>query len=184
MACPSGLTPGRTWGLLPRLVNVAFRKARALGRLTRVRAWWDRLPIPPQHVVPLVIGLLLPRRRALPRRAVPLGVCLLLDGTAVNVWAVLARGGGDLEHPAVLVTDGPYAFSRNPMYVGWSLIHLGAGLAARSPWVLASWLYPLSLLHRGVLAEERMLVEEFGEEFEEYAAQVPRYLGLRPGSRR
>lgn len=107
---------------------------------------------------------------------------MLLGGVAVNVWAVLARGISDLEHPAALVTDGPYAFSRNPMYVGWSLIHLGAGLAARSPWVLASWLYPVSLVHRAVLAEERMLVEQFGEAFEEYAAQVPRYLRLRLGS--
>lgn len=63
-------------------------------------------------------------------------------GTAgLNVWALGERrrrsaGTFDLERPEILVDSGPYAITRNPMYVGWWLIQLGAGsLAGSSPHV-------------------------------------------------
>ena len=84
-----------------------------------------------------------------------------------------------MERPQSLVTTGPYAFSRHPMYVGWWLAHLGLGMTRGSGWVFAT--VPLAALadHRGVLSEERELVRMFGREYEEYAERTPRYLFVR-----
>ena len=144
---------------------------------------WDSLPLPAEHAVGIVAGLLLHRhagRRRLPAAAAPAGWPLVAAGVALNVWAVAARGGEAIERPDLLVTDGPQAWTRNPMYVGWTLLHVGVGLLARSPWVLATWPVSFALVHRSVLHEERGLAQRFGREFTEYRTQVPRYVGL-PG---
>ena len=144
---------------------------------------WGRLPLPAEHAVGMVVGLLLHRdvgRRRLPAAAAPVGWPLVVAGVALNAWAVAARGGEAIEHPSVLVTGGPQAWTRNPMYVGWTLLHVGVGLLARSPWVLATWPVSFALVHRSVLREERGLAQRFGREFTDYRTQVPRYVGL-PG---
>ena len=75
------------------------------------------------------------------------------------------------------MSTGPYAISRNPMYVGWALLHLGGAVTIGSAWVAAT--FPLSgiWLHRQVLQEECRLDAAFGEEFREWRATVPRYVG-------
>jgi protein-S-isoprenylcysteine O-methyltransferase Ste14 len=77
------------------------------------------------------------------------------------------------------VTSGPYAVSRNPMYVGWALIQLGIGVAAGSGWVLATLPFVGAAVHREVLSEEQRLSEKFGDEYEAYCATVGRYLPQR-----
>ncbi len=144
---------------------------------------WDRLPLPAEHAVGMVAGLLLQRHataRQLPPAAAPAGWPLVAAGVGLNVWAVAARRGEAIERPARLVTDGPQVWTRNPMYVGWALLHLGVGLLARSPWVLAAWPVSFALVHRSVLEEERRLAQQFGREFTEYRTRVPRYVRL-PG---
>jgi protein-S-isoprenylcysteine O-methyltransferase Ste14 len=145
---------------------------------------WERLPLPAEHAVPMAAGIVLQRMthgRRLPRAACPAGVPLVVAGLMVNGWAVAVRGGLSLEQDP-LATGGPYAHSRNPMYVGWTLIHLGAGLLTRSPWVFAGWPISVALLHRWVLREEEELEAQFGREFTSYRERVPRYVRL-PGRR-
>jgi protein-S-isoprenylcysteine O-methyltransferase Ste14 len=48
------------------------------------------------------------------------------------------------------VTEGAYALTRNPMYVGWSLAVLGLGLAAPSAWLVATGLLAMTALDREV----------------------------------
>jgi protein-S-isoprenylcysteine O-methyltransferase Ste14 len=147
-------------------------------------ALWNRLPLPAEHVVAMLAGLVLQARdpsRRLPESVARAGWLLLGAGVALNAWAVLARGSGDIEHPDRLVTAGPYGYVRHPMYVGWSLVHLGSGLATRSVWMVATWPAAFGVLHRAVLREERHLAAEFGTETTDYARSVPRYLPrLRP----
>jgi protein-S-isoprenylcysteine O-methyltransferase Ste14 len=82
----------------------------------------------------------------------------------------------DLSSPEQLVTSGPYALSRNPMYVGWALAHLGIGLATGSGWTLATLPAAGLWIHRDVVREEHRLHESFGDEYERYSERVGRYL--------
>lgn len=77
-----------------------------------------------------------------------------------------------------LVTDGVYAWSRNPQSVGWALVLLGAGLMGRSGSTLAlAMLYWISCLV-WVPLEERALHDQLGKHYDDYRRRVPRYFGL------
>ena len=139
---------------------------------------WSRLPLPEQHVAGLVLGLAVDRLSSirLPPWTTPIGLALAVAGVTVNAAAVQARGGENLDRPSGLVDRGPYAWTRNPMYLGWSMIHLGTALALRSPGMAITWPAAVTMVHRGILAEERELAARFGPEFAKYSASVPRYL--------
>jgi isoprenylcysteine carboxyl methyltransferase (ICMT) family protein YpbQ len=78
-----------------------------------------------------------------------------------------------LAHPAQVVTSGPYAVSRNPMYLGWALLLLGVGVVRGSWWMISAVPAAAALVHRDVRGEERTLDDAFGEEFHKYQATVP-----------
>lgn len=111
------------------------------------------------------------------------GAGLVLTGVGMNFWALAERrrrstGPFALERPEELVTTGPYAITRHPMYVGWWLIQLGAGTLAGSSWVLATLPAELLVEHRFVQSEEAVLAELFGQSYLDYADRVPRYFGF------
>ena len=84
----------------------------------------------------------------------------------------------DLARPERLVTTFPYSVSRNPMYVGWALIHLGAGLVTGSGWIIATLPAAAAWVHADIGREERRLAEVFGPAYERYRVAVPLYLTL------
>jgi len=76
-----------------------------------------------------------------------------------------------------LLFQGPYRFTRNPMYVGLTVIQFGLGLALNNLWI--SLLAPVSLLvvhFLAVLPEEKYLGEKFGDSYRAYLTKVRRYL--------
>jgi protein-S-isoprenylcysteine O-methyltransferase Ste14 len=85
-----------------------------------------------------------------------------------------AAGPVNLDGPERLVTSGPYAVSRNPMYVGWALLHVGAGMSARSGWMLVAFPLAAARVHHQILQEERELGEKFPAEYARYRGEVPR----------
>ena len=106
---------------------------------------------------------------------------MVLAGCLLNAWAWNERRRGevgefDLERPGTLVTTGPYAFTRHPMYVGWWFIHGGIGVFRGSAWVLVT--LPLAVLseRRTVTDEEETLAGVFGDRYTRYTRSVPRYL--------
>ena len=111
-----------------------------------------------------------------PRRAV--GVPLLLGALALAAWGVLAAAEVDLARPGDLVRRGPYAFSRNPMYVAATAVYVGIALVADAAWPLL--LLPAVLLatHLIVTGEERSLEARFG------AAPAEWHSGVSPPRRR
>jgi protein-S-isoprenylcysteine O-methyltransferase Ste14 len=141
------------------------------------------VPLPQGHTAGL-LGLLvmdhlvpIPRPGRL-RGQRPTGVVLALIGTALNVWAVAERrrmttGTFGLEEPEDLVTSGPYALTRHPMYLGWGLIHLGIGLARKSTWVLVTLPIAIAVDHRATLREDAELARAFGDDFDRYRRRRP-----------
>jgi protein-S-isoprenylcysteine O-methyltransferase Ste14 len=93
-------------------------------------------------------------------------------GLAVRAWAA-----GHLAKNQKLATSGPYAFTRNPLYLGTTL--MGAGLAmAGGNWILAlSFAVLFAAIYWPVIRrEEEYLGREFGEDYRRYAERVPLFL--------
>jgi protein-S-isoprenylcysteine O-methyltransferase Ste14 len=84
--------------------------------------------------------------------------------------------------PGRLLESGPYALSRNPMYLGHVIFTVGLALALRSPLTLLLVAERSRRFRRQVLADEVRLQEKFGETYRAYCARVPRWLpGFPPG---
>jgi protein-S-isoprenylcysteine O-methyltransferase Ste14 len=96
-------------------------------------------------------------------------------GLALVIAAVRERGPGSLEEPGTLLTRGLHGRSRNPMYLGFSMVQLGLAGATRNVWILASYPVSAGVLHQSILREERWLRAKFGDEYDTYRAGVPRY---------
>ena len=76
-----------------------------------------------------------------------------------------------------LIAGGPYRFTRNPMYLGMTLIELGLGLVFDNLWISLFAFPALLTVHLiAVLPEERYLSEKFGESYRLYLTRVRRYL--------
>jgi protein-S-isoprenylcysteine O-methyltransferase Ste14 len=89
---------------------------------------------------------------------------------------VRAAAGVDLERSNQLIDKGPYALSRNPMYVAWTVGYMGVALAAGTAWPLLLLPVVLVLTHVAVMREERFLERSFGAAYRNYSISVRRYL--------
>ena len=79
---------------------------------------------------------------------------------------------------SVLVTEGPNRFTRNPMYVGMAgLLSAHALYRGSALLMLPAAGFVVAIDQRQIPAEEAALREQFGEQFEQYCAAVPRWLG-------
>ena len=84
-----------------------------------------------------------------------------------------------------LVTTGPYAWSRNPMFVGFALMQAGAALTLDSLWALLALPVAIAVTTETVIrVEEAYMRGRFGAEYDEYATGVRRWLGRRRAARR
>jgi protein-S-isoprenylcysteine O-methyltransferase Ste14 len=138
------------------------------------------------YAIPLVIGLLVERgfpTRATPDRlAAPLGIGCLALGLALAGAAVRRfRAASTTLQPWVattaLVTGGPFRFSRNPIYLGYTLLYLGVAFWVNSLWPLLLLPALLWLMHRLVInREEAYLERQFGEGYLVYRSKVRRWL--------
>lgn len=95
---------------------------------------------------------------------------------AIGLW-LRARAAGHLHKQEVLTTGGPYAHTRNPLYLGSFILIIGAAIAAHS-WASALILFSyFALFYSFVMRrEERELYVHHGDAFREYAQAVPLFL--------
>jgi protein-S-isoprenylcysteine O-methyltransferase Ste14 len=90
----------------------------------------------------------------------------------------IAGGHGFASTPAALVTDGPYAVTRNPMYLGHLVFAAGLVGATRSPLAVALFIERLVRFRRRVAVDETRLERLFGDEYRAYRQRVPRWIRL------
>lgn len=89
----------------------------------------------------------------------------------------IAGGHGFESTPTALVTDGPYAMTRNPMYLGHLIFMAGLVGATRSPLAVALFVERIVRFRRRVAIDEARLERLFGDEYRSYRARVPRWIG-------
>lgn len=119
----------------------------------------------------------------LPRAArLGLALALLLAATVLLAGALgrfhAARTNPEPWKPSTtVVADGVYRYTRNPMYLGMTLVYLALALAMDSGVALLLVPALLALVHVGVIArEERYLEAKFGDDYRRYRASVRRWL--------
>lgn len=147
-----------------------------------------RFPPPLLFAAGFMAGLLLDSRWPLPAQwlrsagmeqvgllLVSIGFLIMLTGI-ITFWR--ARVAVIPNRPArALVTDGIYAWTRNPMYTGLTIAYLGGVLLTASAWAFLLLPLVVFLLVRMVIQrEERHLLERFPAEYAEYRARTRRWL--------
>jgi protein-S-isoprenylcysteine O-methyltransferase Ste14 len=104
-------------------------------------------------------------------RFLAFGAVLIVPGLLIRALASV-----HVRKNEALATSGPYAYTRNPLYLGSLLIGIGFAVGARSWWVGALLVVMFFAIYVPVIrGEEKFLKEKFPE-FEEYARRVPRML--------
>jgi protein-S-isoprenylcysteine O-methyltransferase Ste14 len=102
---------------------------------------------------------------------------LLLDGMAAGLFRRRGTAVEPWKPSTVLIHEGPYRFSRNPIYVGFAITYAGLAIAMDS-FVALLLLSPcLLMIDRFVIQrEERYLAAKFGADYEAYRQKVRRWL--------
>ncbi len=114
--------------------------------------------------------------------ALAVGLSLAAIGIGLAAFSVraFARAGTSVVPglpSTALVTSGPYAITRNPIYIGFVLVYFGFAIVLTSVWVLLLLIPVLLIFQRGVVErEEAYLERQFGEAYRKYRARVPRWL--------
>jgi protein-S-isoprenylcysteine O-methyltransferase Ste14 len=107
----------------------------------------------------------------------PTAGIFFLIGTILGAWGNLALGmRATLGLGDRLVIKGPYHYTRNPQYIGDSLMIIGFMLLMNSWMVWVIGILALMLNTLAPFTEEPWLLERYGESYQEYMRQVPRFI--------
>lgn len=114
----------------------------------------------------------------------------LFIGVAVAIPGVFLRAlaSGHVRKNEALTTTGPYAHTRNPLYLGSLILAVGFVIAARNWWIAGVMIFLFLLVYVPVIRSEETFLRAKFPEFEKYANEVPRLLprlssgGSEPGS--
>jgi len=102
----------------------------------------------------------------------------IIAGTVIVIPGITLRAlaSGHVKKNEELTTTGPYAYVRNPLYLGSLLMAFGFAVAARSVWVLLLMLLMFSFIYVPVIRQEEAYLREVFANFDNYARNVPRLL--------
>jgi protein-S-isoprenylcysteine O-methyltransferase Ste14 len=103
-------------------------------------------------------------------------------GSALAAWAVMTlmrHRTTVMPHSTAtaLVTDGPYAWRRNPIYLGEVFMLFGVAELTKNVWfVILAFVFALLLTYLQILPEERHLASRFGDAWRDYAEKTRRWI--------
>ena len=103
--------------------------------------------------------------------SIAIGTLIVLPGILLRALA-----SGHVKKNEELTTSGPYAYTRNPLYLGSLIMAIGFAVAARSGWVLLVMVLMFFVIYLPVIRAEEVFLRQKFSAFEEYARQVPRLL--------
>lgn len=103
------------------------------------------------------------------------GLPVCAAGLALRAWAA-----GHLRKNERLTMSGPYAWVRNPLYLGTLLIAVGCTVAAAQPWLALLAAAVFLLVYQPVMEQEEQHLAKLFPEFTEYAARVPQLWPKKP----
>jgi len=101
-------------------------------------------------------------------KSVLVGAGLVIPGLVIRALA-----SGYLQKNKQLATGGPYAYTRNPLYLGSLTLSVGFALAARSWWIVAGIVLLFFVIYLPVIRAEEAFLRERFPQFDEYAREVP-----------
>lgn len=104
-------------------------------------------------------------------RSILLGSIVVLPGLILRALA-----SGYVEKNEQLTTTGPYAYTRNPLYLGSLVLAAGFAVAARSGWIVLGMAVLFVAVYLPVIRAEEAFLRERFPEFADYARRVPRLL--------
>ena len=131
-------------------------------------------------VLEAVVPLPVPAAHAFPRYVA--GAALAVCGFVMIVMGTRRFQAAGTNIPpnlptTALVVDGIYRRTRNPLYLGATLVYLGLSVAAGSFWAIGLVIPLLGVINTGVIArEERYLERKFGDAYRTYKARVRRWI--------
>jgi protein-S-isoprenylcysteine O-methyltransferase Ste14 len=99
-------------------------------------------------------------------------------GTLIAIPGILLRAlaSGHVKKNEELTTSGPYAYTRNPLYLGSLIMAVGFASAARSGWVLLAMAVMFLVIYVPVIRSEEAFLRQKFPNFDNYARTVPRLL--------
>ena len=100
-----------------------------------------------------------------------IGSALIIPGLAIRALA-----SGHLRKNEQLATTGPYAYTRNPLYLGSLILAGGFAIAARNWWIGAGLVLIFLAIYLPVIGGEEAYLREHFPKFADYARHVPRLL--------
>lgn len=104
------------------------------------------------------------------------GAGLITLAVSLDIWAMktlIERQTAVMPHRSSshLVTCGPFRFTRNPIYLGYTMLMVGFGLITLNPWFII-----LASMAVAVINEELHLFSRYGFEFERYCRATSRWI--------
>ncbi len=130
--------------------------------------------------IPFILLMVIFARPAL--SGILVGFVIVLLGEFIRLWGVSHAGSETRTTDGVgssrLVTNGPFAYIRNPLYAGNILIYFGVGIMswAGFPYLpLVTLLYFVFQYTMIVNLEEEHLIQKYGEEYRRYKSMVPKF---------
>jgi protein-S-isoprenylcysteine O-methyltransferase Ste14 len=100
-----------------------------------------------------------------------IGSALVIPGLAIRALA-----SGHVQKNEQLTTTGPYAYTRNPLYLGSLILAVGFAISARNWWIGVGLVLLFLAIYLPVIHGEETFLRDHFPEFAEYARQVPRLL--------